>query len=119
MKTKIDIAFQDISNRILYGTLVFTKNPEQNIKILEEAFMLVNITKGDLDSQEIELPGARRYLFYLVQSRRNVELGVCPKFKAWFNKSGIQSRCNHEEKLTPVRCNGNMERCSIPKNKPS
>lgn len=118
MKTKMDIAYKDLANRILYGTLLFTDDPIKNIDILEEAFTLVNITKGDLDSQEIETPGSRIYLLYLIQSKNNIPLGICPNMKVWFNKIGSQSRCQYNERLVPVRCNGNLRNCSIPANKP-
>lgn len=114
----MDVAYRDLASMISCGTLLFTNDPIENINILEEVFLLINITKGDLDSQEIELYGSRIYLIYLIQSKNSIPLGLCPRMKVWFNKIGVQSRCQYEERLIPVQCNGDLRRCSIPANKP-
>lgn len=118
MKTSADLAYADLKVRMQYGKIVFTESPFENFQLLDSELNTINLAKCDLNDLEIEQPGFGSYLGYLFQTKNGVNFGLCPKVKMWFNHAGFQNRCQHEESQTPVRCHGNLNRCSIPANKP-
>lgn len=118
MKTKADVAYSDIKTRIEYGTCVFANTAAENFKILDSEINTVNLAKCGLDDLESEQNGSTAYLAYLLQSKKKVEFGVCPKAKMWFNHAGLQTRCLHEGAQIPVRCKGALNHCTILANKP-
>ena len=104
MKTKIDEVYKDIAGRIISKPNLFTSEPKENIKILATTIETVNIAKCNLIDLDIELPHASLYLMYLLQSKNNVNFGLCPGFKIWYNQEGPRMYCQRKKEGKP--CNG-------------
>jgi len=110
MKTKIDEVYKEIKSRLKYN-LEFTDNVLENIKILDKACEEAHISKCGLKELEQEYPGGTTYLMHLLQSNNNIDFGLCPDFKTWFNNSGIQARCGQNQGPVQVRCQGLLKFC--------
>ena len=111
MKTKIDEIYKDIKGRIKYKTVLFTKNPKENIKILSKVVETVNIAKCNLADLDMELSGSSLYLMWLLQTKENIPFELCKELKMWFNQEGLQLRCNKKENA--YKCQGKISNCPL------
>jgi hypothetical protein len=110
MKTKVDEVYSEVKSRLKYN-LRFTEDPTENLRILDRQVETTNITKCNLADLEKEYPGATTYLAYLLQSKNGIPFGICPDFKAWYNRKGLQARCRHNRGPVQVFCRGLLKLC--------
>lgn len=110
MKTKVDEVYSEVKSRLKYN-LQFTGDPAENLRILDRQVEITNITKCNLADIEKEYPGATTYLTYLLQSKNGIPFGLCPEFKAWYNRSGLQTRCRYNHGPVQVSCHGLLKNC--------
>jgi len=114
MKTYAEILYPEIIGVVLERFYNNGNDIKKNIETLTEVVEPININKCSVEDIEKGYPGTMHQLAYLLQSRRNINFGICEMYKTWMNNKGWQRGCRFDKGLNKriqVNCFGRIESC--------
>ena len=110
VQSPIDYIHKEIKFRGFIEKLKSGKSVKEKVRILNDAVISMNITKCELADLESNYQNATLYLTFLLQSEDNIDFGVCPHYKMWYNRNGEQNRCRFNTGPTQVNCKGLLKK---------